>query len=83
MLIAIARRICYPNPMESAGIIERASVLYVRLSGEDRARLEELVDTYPSTPSKTRNALRGEQPIAHAEIARIAIRELHKKRCSL
>lgn len=55
--------------------------LYTRLYSSDRAMLNELVDSYPEIPrKKIRKGTPKTRKITDAEVVRIAIKDLHKKR---
>lgn len=55
--------------------------LFTRLYSSDRTKLDELVDSYPAIPrKKIRKDTPTTRKITDAEVIRIAIADLHKKR---
>lgn len=69
--------------MAKSATAEKMVPLYVRLNYTDRALLDELVDSFPRVErKKIRKEATDPYKIPDAEAVRIAIRELHKKRCT-
>lgn len=59
-----------------------AKPLFTRLYKDERTMLDELVASYPPIPKKQhRGDGSATREITDTEVVRIAIRELHKRRC--